>query len=213
MTTWLTDGSDRLVSEHIRSSGWRSWGRTMARCRLQRGLPFERRSDSLTGQRRRGRPRLASSLGRGTLTLRRASSPGSCCSTGGSYHSAGGHCMDGVPGNRESGRGTRQYDNKVRPGSLRAASGWRRGLLKMLTVRRVAVHVLRGGPQPAGSCELPLTLPDARVYHRLSATGGGRPPVSTWPQLDNCSRKDLPGSIFRRRWGAFVRARPFVQKS
>jgi GT2 family glycosyltransferase len=129
-------------------------------------------------------------------------------------HSAGDfYCMDGVPGNRGVWqRDEGQYDNKEYVlGACGAASGWRRSLFEDVGLFDESLFMYCEDVDLSLRAQLRgyrcLYLPDARVYHRLSATGGGETAsFYCGRNLITVAVKNLPGSIFRRRWGAFVRS-------
>ena len=129
-------------------------------------------------------------------------------------HSAGDfYGLDGVPGSR--GVWTRdegRYDrDRYVFGACGGAAAYRRSMLDQIglfdggLVAYVEDVDLNLRAQAAGHrC---VFAPRARVYHRLSATGGG--PLAS----DYCGRnfitvlaRDLPGALLRRHWPKVVRA-------
>lgn len=127
-------------------------------------------------------------------------------------HSAGDfYCRDGVPGNRGVWqKDTGQFDREeYLLAACGAASGWRRSLFEDVGLFDESLFMycedvdmsLRA--QARGyRC---LYLPGARVYHRLSATGGGET-ASFY-----CGRnfivvamKNLPSGRLGRHWASFL---------
>jgi GT2 family glycosyltransferase len=127
-------------------------------------------------------------------------------------HSAGDfYSADGVPGNRGVWqRDSGQFDREEYVlGACGAASAWRRSLLDDVGLLDESLFMycedvdLSLRAQLLGhSC---LYVPAARVYHRLSATGGGK--LASY----YCGRnfiavavKNLPAGVLRRHWRALV---------
>ncbi len=129
-------------------------------------------------------------------------------------HSAGDlYRRNGIPGNRgvwEEDQG--QYDSSIWVfGACGGAAAYRRQMLEEIGLFDEDLGMycedvdLNWRAQLAGyRC---VFAPQAIVYHRLSATGGG--PIASF----YCGRnflaiiaKDVPGAIIRRHWAAIVRA-------
>ena len=129
-------------------------------------------------------------------------------------HSAGDfYCLDGVPGNRGVWQRDEGQFDREEPvlSACGAASGWRRGLLEEVGLFDESLFMycedvdlsLRAQLRGHGC----LYLPEARVYHRLSATGGGETASYycgrnlVWVAIQN-----LPDTLLRRYWPAIVRS-------
>ena len=129
-------------------------------------------------------------------------------------HSAGDfYCRDGVPGNRGVWqRDEGQFDREEYvPAACGAASGWRRSLFEDVGLFDESLFMYCEDVDLSLRAQIRghrcLYLPGARVYHRLSATGGGE--VASFfcgRNLISVAVKNLPGAVFRRYWPAFVRS-------
>jgi len=129
-------------------------------------------------------------------------------------HSAGDfYGADGVPGNRGVWqRDAGQFDREEYVlAACGAASAWRRELFQDVGLLDESLFMYCEDVDLSLRAQLLghrcLYLPGARVYHRLSATGGGET-ASFY-----CGRnfvavavKNLPSGVIRRYWGAFIRA-------
>ncbi|MBI4498003.1 MAG: glycosyltransferase family 2 protein [Chloroflexi bacterium] len=128
-------------------------------------------------------------------------------------HTAGDfYTLDGVPGNRGVWeRDTGQYDGATRVfGACAGAAAYRRAMLDDIGlfdedfVGYCEDVDLSFRAQLAGySC---VYVPTARVYHRLSATGGG--PLASYlcgRNFINVIVKNVPASLLRRYWWRMAR--------
>lgn len=128
-------------------------------------------------------------------------------------HSTGDfYCMDGVPGNRGVWqRDEGQFDQEeFVTAACGAASGWRRGLFEDVGLFDESLFMYCEDVDLSLRAQLRghrcLYLPRARVYHRLSATGGGETAsYYCGRNLVSVAIKNLPAGVLRRHWGALVR--------
>ncbi len=128
-------------------------------------------------------------------------------------HSAGDfYSVDGVPGNRGVWqRDTGQFDREEYVlGACGAASGWRRALFEDVGLFDESLFMYCEDVDLSLRAQLRghrcLYLPGARVYHRLSATGGGE--LASFYCGRNfiaVAAKNLPLDVVRRHWVALVR--------
>lgn len=129
------------------------------------------------------------------------------------FHSAGDfYGTDGVPGNRGVWqRDEGQFDREeYLLAACGAASAWRRSLLddvglldESLFMYCEDVDLSLRAQMGGHRC---LYVPSARVYHRLSATGGGK--LASYYVGRNfiaVAAKNLPPSVVRRYWREMIR--------
>ena len=128
-------------------------------------------------------------------------------------HSAGDlYSVDGIPGNRGVWqRDTGQFDREEPVlAACGAASGWRRDLFDDVGLFDESLFMYCEDVDLSLRAQLRghrcVYLPRARVYHRLSATGGGE--IASY----YCGRnfiavaiKNMPSSLIRRHWRAMIR--------
>lgn len=129
-------------------------------------------------------------------------------------HSAGDfYSRDGVPGNRGVWqRDLGQFDREEYvPAACGAASGWRRSLFDDVGLFDESLFMYCEDVDLSLRAQLRghrcLYLPGARVYHRLSATGGGE--IASYycgRNFITVALKNLPPGVIRRYWRAMVRS-------
>ncbi len=127
-------------------------------------------------------------------------------------HSAGDfYSRDGIPGNRgvwQKDEG--QYDREEYvTAACGGASGWRRSLFEDAGLFDESLFMYCEDVDLSLRAQLRghrcLYLPGARVYHRLSATGGGE--IASFycgRNFISVAVKNLPGGLFRRYWGPLI---------
>ena len=128
-------------------------------------------------------------------------------------HSAGDfYTKDGVPGNRGVWqRDEGQFDREEYvPAACGGASGWRRDLLEDVRLFDESLFMYCEDVDLSLRAQLRghrcLYLPGARVYHRLSATGGGETAsFYCGRNFITVAVKNLPSEVLRRNWAALIR--------
>ncbi len=128
-------------------------------------------------------------------------------------HSAGDfYSKDGVPGNRgvwQQDRG--QFDREEYVlAACGAASGWRRSLFEDVGLFDESLFMYCEDVDLSLRAQLRghhcLYLPGARVYHRLSATGGGETAsYYCGRNFITVAVKNLPSEMVRRYWAELIR--------
>ena len=128
-------------------------------------------------------------------------------------HSAGDfYRKDGVPGNRgvwQKDRGQFDREEYV-AAACGGASGWRRSLFEDVGLFDESLFMYCEDVDLSLRAQLRghrcLYLPSARVYHRLSATGGGETAsFYCGRNFITVAVKNLPSGILRRHWVAMIR--------
>ncbi|MHB0871510.1 MAG: glycosyltransferase family 2 protein [Chloroflexota bacterium] len=128
-------------------------------------------------------------------------------------HSAGDfYSKDGVPGNRGVWqRDEGQFDREEYVlSACGGASGWRRGLFEDVGLFDESLFMYCEDVDLSLRAQLRghrcVYLPAARVYHRLSATGGGETAsYYCGRNFISVAAKNLPSSVLRRHWPSIIR--------